>query len=81
MKEVTGVITAVRGQGFDLESELGVESFTLGMAAVLEAGDLPAVAANRIEVTVQYHDVPDDTHHVAMRIFPSTRPGFSRQAH
>ena len=81
MKEVTGVITAVRGQGFDLETELGVESFTLGMAVVLEAGDLPAVAQNGAEVTVQYHDVPDDTHHVAMRIFPAGRPGFLRQAH
>jgi hypothetical protein len=51
------------------------------MAVVLEAGDLPAVAENRTEVTVQYHDVPDDAHHVARRIFPAARPGFVRQAH
>ena len=81
MKEATGIITSVSGAGFVLDTGDAQQSFALGMDAVLEAGEPAELVRNRLEVTVQYHDIPDETSHVAMRIFPRSHPGFRHQGH
>jgi hypothetical protein len=81
MKEASGVITAITEGGFELDTGPGMEFFSLGMDAVLEAGELADLVRTGRKVTVEYHDIPDETSHVAMRIFPDMHPGFRRQTH
>jgi len=81
MKETTGVITSISELGFVLDTGEETEFFALGMDAVLEAGGLNELLESRLKVTVQYHDIPDEGNHVAMRIFPDMHPQFRRQTH
>jgi hypothetical protein len=79
MKETWGTISAIDGERFQLATGAGKEWFTLGLDAVLEDGDLRQLLERRVEVTVHYDDIPDETSHVANRVFPSARPSFLRQ--
>ena len=81
MKEATGVITSISELGFVLDTGEDTEFFALGMDAVMEAGDLGEVFRSGLKVTVQYHDIPDEGNHVAMRIFPDDHPKFRHQTH
>ncbi len=75
-KSVTGVLTRVDGEHFELaDDERRSLLFTLAMDVSLEAGDLNQLRRDGTRVVVDYDDeMPASTPHVAHRIFRAPPP-------
>ncbi len=78
MKSMTGILTDVREQRFELSDDAHRRHvFTFALDASLEAGGLHELSRDGKRVTVEYDDVPDELTHVARRVLPAppeTRP-------
>ena len=68
-KSISGVVTEVSGERFELADEANRRHvFMLAMDASLEAGELPQLRRDGTRVTIDYDDDTPDTH-IAHRVF------------
>ena len=68
MNIVSGFVTQADGERFRLDIDGDERTFVLGLDAALDVDLLRCIGSGQT-VTVHYEDIPDETTHVAYRVF------------